>query len=54
MSMIPHPISRRRRKAGSGILQMAGAEVSEHRLRNGMRVIVAERHADPVAASVLF
>lgn len=33
---------------------MAGASVSEHRLANGMRVIVAERHADPVVASVLF
>ena len=32
----------------------AGAEVSEHRLRNGMRVLVAERHDDPVVASVLY
>ena len=32
----------------------ASAEVSEHRLRNGMRVIVAERHSDPVVAVLLF
>jgi zinc protease len=32
----------------------AGAKVSEHRLRNGMRVLVAERHGDPVVASVLY
>lgn len=31
-----------------------GAEVSEHRLRNGMRVFVAERRADPVVAVLLF
>lgn len=35
-------------------LQMAGAKVSEHRLANGMRLIVAERRGDPVVASVLF
>ena len=32
----------------------AGAEVSEHRLTNGLRVLLAERHTDPVVASVLF
>ncbi len=31
----------------------AGARVSEHRLANGMRVLLAERHRDPVVASVL-
>ncbi len=31
----------------------AGAKVSEHRLANGMRVLLAERHSDPVVASVL-
>ena len=31
----------------------AGAKVAEHRLANGMRVILAERHSDPVVASVL-
>ena len=54
MSGPPDSIRPLRRKASSSVLQMAGAEVSEHRLRNGMRVIVAERHADPVTASVLF
>ena len=33
---------------------MVGAKVSEHRLANGLRVILAERHFDPVVASVLF
>ncbi|MEQ1892672.1 MAG: pitrilysin family protein [Planctomycetota bacterium] len=32
----------------------AGATVSEHRLTNGLRVLLAERHTDPVVASVLF
>ena len=31
----------------------AGARVSEHRLANGLRVLMAERHSDPVVASVL-
>ncbi len=31
-----------------------GATVSEHKLRNGMRVFVAERRADPVVAVLLF
>jgi len=30
----------------------AGAQVREHRLKNGMRVLLAERHSDPVVASV--
>ena len=33
---------------------MAGARVSEHHLENGLRVLVAERHSDPVVAVVLF
>jgi len=32
----------------------AGASVTEHRLRNGMRVLLAERHADPVVAVLVF
>ena len=35
-------------------LSKAGAAISEHRLRNGLRVLVAERHADPVVAVLLF
>ena len=27
-----------------------GATISEHRLRNGMCVLIAERHSDPVVA----
>lgn len=33
---------------------MAGAKVVEYTLGNGMRVLIAERHSDPVVASVLF
>ena len=32
----------------------AGAIVTEHRLRNGMRVLLAERHSDPVVAVETF
>ena len=32
---------------------LAGAKVREHRLQNGMRVILAERHDDPVVATLL-
>jgi zinc protease len=35
-------------------LPRGGALVSEHRLRNGMRVILAERHTDPVVSVLLF
>jgi zinc protease len=31
----------------------AGARIREHRLENGLRVLLAERHSDPVVASVL-
>ncbi|MEM7310115.1 MAG: pitrilysin family protein [Planctomycetota bacterium] len=32
----------------------SGALITEHRLRNGMRVLLAERHSDPVVAVLLF
>jgi len=41
-----------RRRASSTAFK-AGAKVAEHRLANGMRVLIAERHSDPVVASVL-
>ena len=41
------------RKPAARPLLRAGARVSEHRLANGMRVLIAERHSDPVVASVL-
>ena len=31
-----------------------GARITEHRLRNGLKVLVAERHADPIVAVMLF
>jgi zinc protease len=40
------------RTRGRPVLK-AGAKVSEHRLANGLRVVIAERHDDPVVASVL-
>jgi len=32
----------------------AGAVIHEHRLKNGLRVLIAERHDDPVVASMVF
>jgi len=32
----------------------AGAIIHEHRLRNGLQVLIAERHDDPVVASMVF
>jgi len=60
--MIPAPMLHRparllRRPAplrSSRPVLKAGAKVSEHRLANGLRVLLAERHGDPVVASVLF
>ena len=54
MSGLPDSPRPLRRNGSESVLHMVGAEVSEHRLKNGMRVIVAERHADPVTSSVLF
>src|SRR5262245_33774031 len=48
----PPPRLLLRRPASRSVLK-AGAKVSEHRLANGMRVLLAERHGDPVVASVL-
>jgi zinc protease len=49
------PARLHRRPAASRSLELkAGARVSEHRLANGLRVLLAERHGDPVVASVLF
>jgi len=38
------------RKAAASIATKAGAEISEHRLGNGLRVLIARRHLDPVVA----
>lgn len=40
------------RRSARPILK-AGAKVREHHLANGMRVLLAERHSDPVVASLL-
>ncbi|TAJ03105.1 MAG: insulinase family protein [Planctomycetota bacterium] len=34
-------------------IRLGGAECSEQRLANGLRVLVAERHSDPIVATVL-
>ncbi len=34
--------------------ELCGAHISEHRLRNGLRVIIAERHLDPVVAAMVW
>jgi zinc protease len=36
------------------VVEKAGARIREHRLANGMRVLIAERHTDPVVASMLW
>lgn len=41
------------RKRGA-IATKAGARIQEHTLGNGMRVLIAERHGDPVVASILW
>src|SRR6185503_12615228 len=42
------------RKASGAALPKAGAPVTEKRLKNGLRLIVAERRSDPVVAVLLF
>jgi zinc protease len=41
------------RRSASAAAMLAGAEVREHRLKNGLRVILAERHDDPVVATLI-
>jgi len=36
------------------VAERAGAHIEEHRLENGLRVIVVERHGDPVVAVMLW
>jgi len=42
------------KKNGSAKPMKAGAIIHEHRLRNGLQVLIAERHDDPVVASMVF
>jgi len=41
-------------KSGATKPMKAGAIIHEHELRNGLRVLIAERHDDPVVASMVF
>lgn len=41
------------KKAGGSVLR-GGAQVHEHYLRNGMQVLMLERHSDPVVAALMF
>jgi zinc protease len=54
--MIRAPMNQGRRapRAHNAPLRKAGAEITERRLENGMRLIVAERRSDPVVAVLLF
>ena len=47
------PVTRLFRRPARPPELKAGARVTEHRLRNGLRVLLAERHGDPVTAVVL-
>ena len=42
------------RAKASGPIEMAGAMIHEQRLDNGLQVLIAERHADPVVAVMLY
>jgi zinc protease len=41
-------------RASSAVAEKGGAKISEHQLANGMRVLIAERHSDPVVAAMLW
>ena len=41
-----------RKRSTPAPIMMAGAKVTEHRLRNGLQVLLAERHSDPIVAVV--
>jgi zinc protease len=52
--MSPPIRSTRRKGSGAGArLLRGGCQIQEHVLANGLRVLIAERHADPVVASLL-
>lgn len=42
------------RKNATAKPMKAGAVIHEHRLRNGLQVLIAERHDDPVVAAMVF
>lgn len=41
-------------KSNSPLPVRAGAQIHEHQLRNGLKVLIAERHDDPVVCAVLY
>jgi zinc protease len=43
-----------KRKNGTASARKAGARITEHRLENGLTVLLAERHLDPVVAVMLW
>ena len=53
-SVRPNESYRMKRAGKSAAAMMAGAKVTEHKLSNGMRVLLAERHSDPVVAVLIF
>ncbi len=42
------------KKKGAEIVEGFGTRIQEHKLRNGMRVLLAERHTDPIVAAMVF
>lgn len=44
----------RRSDAGATSGHLGGSDIQEHRLRNGLRILVASRHLDPVVAVMVF
>jgi len=53
-SAVPPPRPFLRRSKASAPVLKAGARVREHRLENGMRVLLGERRGDPAVASLIF
>ena len=51
---MPRSTSPKSRRGAAPPELRGGAQITEHRLRNGLRVLVAERHLDPVVAVMLF
>ncbi|QDV00017.1 M16 family metallopeptidase [Engelhardtia mirabilis] len=51
---MPRTTSTKSRRSPQPPESRGGADITEHRLGNGLRVLVAERHLDPVVAVMLF
>jgi zinc protease len=54
MKSAMRPKDRARLSTATTVADRAGAHIEEHRLENGLRVLVVERHGDPVVAVMLW